>query len=811
MQFFACPSATFWASREIIWLVPTNFDPQFAGTGFRPGDSIAERYRVVSLLATGPYTNVFKATDLLTNEAVALKLIATVAARDNSIVSRYRMELNLFRQINHPGLVRIFDFGDYLGQMYLAMELIDGSTLRDRLRSGLKFSVDEFGRIFAELCDALRELHAQHVVHRNIHPGNVMLTRRGAKLMDFGIARDQNRSRDWDEAAYAAPEQLMGQPATPASDIYAIGVLSYEMLTGRRLERGKTAPLAIDSECEAAAPGIRALIETCVQVDPTKRFQNVQALRSAGDRIFASRESRAAQVPLEDFKTGPAPAPDDMAALFTRIVRTLINFHASGQEHAELAPGNIRVNGEGVEFKTSAAAISPSSGQATLLISDAKYTAPEVILARKTPDQAAHACGDVYVLGFVFYELLVGKDEMLRQFGEAEQMQTGLAWMRWHADPKSQVRPLAEAAPACPRGLADLIERMIQKDPSQRIGLQEVAETLDRLTVGLARTQPFVIGSQSRTRRRGRKALAATIISALILLALMVATGRLASRVSAPAAAVAHAWARITGRSTAQASADSPALPKILQTATGPVVLVPAGEFLMGSDPAQLNVAGHRVKVGAFYIDRLEVSNGEYLEFCARTGRPVPEPPSWDRSYFAKNEYPVVNVDRDAAASFCESAGKRLPSEQEWEKAAGGAEVSGVIWGNWTLPGLANLKVDGHERPAPVGSFAADVSPFDVLDAAGNVREWVAGDYNQKPGSAGSGDAPPEPALGVVRGGSFATPPAQLSPSWRAPMPLSGGSRDLSSVGFRCAVDAQAGLALSARQIASATPFRGRN
>ena len=189
---------------------------------------------------------------------------------------------------------------------------------------------------------------------------------------------------------------------------------------------------------------------------------------------------------------------------------------------------------------------------------------------------------------------------MLRQFGEAEQMQTGLAWMRWHADPKSQLRPLAEAAPACPRGLADLIERMTQKDPSQRVGLQEVAETLDRLTVGLARTQPFVIGSQSRTRRRGRNALAVTIISALILLALMVATGRLASRVSAPAAAVARAWARVTGRSTAQASADSPALPKTLQTATGPVVLVPAGEFLMGSDPAPNSARGPPRQGGGF-------------------------------------------------------------------------------------------------------------------------------------------------------------------------------------------------------------------
>jgi serine/threonine protein kinase len=782
--------------------VPSNLDPHFAGAEFRPGDAVAERYRVVSVLGSGPYSVVYKVEDVLTRDVVALKLIAPTAVRDNSVVSRYRMELNLFRQIEHPGLVRISDFGDYLGRIFVAMERIEGTTLRDRLKSG-KLSWDEFTRVFTGLCDAISELHTQHVAHRDLHPGNIMLTTIGAKLMDFGIARDQRRARGSPEAAYAAPEQLMGQAATLATDIYSIGALSYEMLTGRAPQAGSKTAGPIDSEIEAAGPGIGAVIEACLQIDPIKRFQNVQALRSAADRIFAASQSRSVRVRLEDLKTVAAPAPEEMTKLFARIARALIGFHASGREHAELAPSNIRVSGEGVEFETRANAATPS-GQATLLISDAKYTAPELVLARRAPDQAAHVCGDIYVLGFVFYELLVGKEEMLRQFAEAEQLQTGLAWMRWHSDPRSILRPLAEAAPACPKGVAELIERMTRKEPTRRVQtLEEVAETLERLSVGLARTQPFILPTPQPAGRRKRKSgLLIALASALVLLAAILGAGRLTSRLSAPKDTVARVWDQVTGRKGTPSPTESGKFPAILQTSAGALVLVPAGEFVMGSGPEHDGMATHRVKTGDYYIDRMEVSNRYFREFCARTGRPAPQAPAWDPNYSAKDDFPALNVDRDAAVSFCQAVGKRLPTEEEWEKAAGGADTLAVIWGNWTLPGLSNLKSEGRERPARVGSFAADVSPYGVLDAAGNVQEWVAGDFKPRAAATGSGDAP-EPPVGVVRGGSFATPASGLSPAWRAPMPLAGAARDLSSVGFRCAVDARAGLALANSQIAS--------
>jgi formylglycine-generating enzyme required for sulfatase activity len=173
-------------------------------------------------------------------------------------------------------------------------------------------------------------------------------------------------------------------------------------------------------------------------------------------------------------------------------------------------------------------------------------------------------------------------------------------------------------------------------------------------------------------------------------------------------------------------------------------------------------------------------------------------PPSWELFFGEGDDFPVVNISRDDAEAFCRYAGKHLPSEEEWEKAARGPGRPVVVWGNWTLPGLANLKGSGPERPSAGGSFAADISPFGVFDMAGNVQEWVAGEY--KPYSAIPGAANSSGSVQcIVRGGGFRTPAGHLSPSWREPLPLTAGSPKLETVGFRCAVDASAALVIGKR------------
>jgi serine/threonine protein kinase len=769
---------------------PSNRNPPPAASELRSGSTFAERYRIEGTLGTGPDSTVYRAQDALTNEAVAVKLIRRTLASESSAISQYRLELNLWRQAHHRALVRVVDSGEDLGRLHLVMELIEGSTLRDHLRTNRQIPIDQFSEFFAEMCSALGQVHAQRIIHRDIHPANIMITQSGAwKLMDFGIGRNA-RKRGSAEHGYAAPEQLMSQPPSFATDIYSLGVVFYEMLTGRQPHPGgrpgRNAPVFLEEEIADCPPGLASLIETCMHVDSTKRFQNVQALKAGADQIFGSGVSRVSGPRLQDFLMESPADPQKMTILFARIIRALIQLHEAGRSHAELSPLNIWVNGDSVGIECSPRK-SASPSQSTILISDARYTAPELIMARSTPDQAAHIAGDIYVLGFMFYELLAGKKEMGRQFAELEPMQTGLAWMRWHADPKLTLRPLGEVSSNCPRSVLELIERMVEKAPSKRLQtLEEAAETLDRINVRLATTQSFTVAQPESSRNRKPPGAAAgrTIITVVALLALVAGARWLGTGGwHTLARRILRLWsgAVISGRPTATAA--------IVHTATGLMVRVAEGEFVMGDDSVPNEAPAHKVTLPAYYIDRLEVSNRMYREFCARTGHRAPAPAYWETVSNEKDDLPVVNISHDDAVAFCRYAGKHLPSEEEWEKAARGPGKPVVLWGNWTLPGLANLKGSGNDRPSAVGSFAADISPFGVLDMAGNVQEWVAGEYKSYSTIPGTANYP-EPAQYIVRGGGFRTPAGHLSPSWREALPLTAGSPELEAVGFRCAADA---------------------
>ncbi len=236
------------------------------------------------------------------------------------------------------------------------------------------------------------------------------------------------------------------------------------------------------------------------------------------------------------------------------------------------------------------------------------------------------------------------------------------------------------------------------------------------------------------------------------------------------------------------------ALPQSIDV-KGPMVLVDAGDFMFGSDngPDESRPA-HSENVAAFYIDKYEVSNAQFKEFCDATGRPYPASQDWDREYFtARPNAPVIGVSFNDARAYAEWAGKRLPTEAEWEKAASWDASKRVKfdfpWGNSFDKGNAAYDLSS---PSDVGSFPGGASPYGALDMAGNVGEWVDNYFKAYPNASGS-----NPNFGetnrVVRGGHFGSRSSEnLKTTKRSYIPpdFQPTHDQPSYIGFRCAISA---------------------
>lgn len=200
------------------------------------------RYRLIHRLASGGMGSVWEAEDTLLGRRVGVKVLSDVLAGDPRFVARFRREARAAASLSHPNVAGVFDYGEEEGTAYIVMELIDGETLASRLRRDGRLPPREAARIAAEAASALAAAHAAGVVHRDVKPANVMLDRAGrVKVMDFGIASVTAAARERltatgqaiGTAAYISPEQAAGRPATPASDVYSLGAVLYEMVAGR--------------------------------------------------------------------------------------------------------------------------------------------------------------------------------------------------------------------------------------------------------------------------------------------------------------------------------------------------------------------------------------------------------------------------------------------------------------------------------------------------------------------------------------------------------------------------------------------------
>lgn len=254
-----------------------------------PPESLADRIPQLELLGTiggGGMGVVYRARQTKLDRLVAVKVIRPEAAHDPGFAARFDREAKALARLNHPNIVMLHDFGETGDLCYLVMELVEGDDLRQRMKRG-RLSVEQALEIAIQVCDALEYAHGQGVVHRDIKPENVLLdNRRGVKLADFGLAKvAQSSEAGWSLTAtrnvlgtphYMAPEQLeRPREVDHRADIYAVGVLLYEMLTGS-VPFGRYRPV---SETVGSDPELDEILDAALARDPADRYQSVSDLK----------------------------------------------------------------------------------------------------------------------------------------------------------------------------------------------------------------------------------------------------------------------------------------------------------------------------------------------------------------------------------------------------------------------------------------------------------------------------------------------------------------------------------------------------
>jgi hypothetical protein len=278
---------------------------------------LAGRYRLGASLGAGGMATVVAARDLRLERPVAVKLVP-VSGIDPAGRARFVREARSSAGFSHPNAVAVYDAGEADGYLYLVMELVDGPSLATRLAERGRLDVAEAVPIVNAVLAALGAAHAEGIVHRDVKPGNILLGRGGAKLADFGIAKrlddvagDLTGTGQFvGTPKYLAPEQVMGRPATPASDLYAAGVVLYEMLAGRPPYEAATPLATAVAHRDEPIPDVRRLrpdvpdhvaeaVRQAMAKDPAARFESAAEMATALVRPEARPVAAVAGRPLE--------------------------------------------------------------------------------------------------------------------------------------------------------------------------------------------------------------------------------------------------------------------------------------------------------------------------------------------------------------------------------------------------------------------------------------------------------------------------------------------------------------------------------
>lgn len=745
-----------------------------------------DKYEVIGEIGRGGMGAVYKALHPQFKKYVAIKEIRADLANDPQVQRRFEQEIEVLAQLPpHPNIVTVRDALVWEGKLYIVLDYIEGQNLSQQIRSAA-ISVERGELLLDRILSGLEAIHSRGIVHRDLKAGNILLDGDGnAFITDFGIAEFTNKETSAVVMAtprYSAPElidpRLRGNGTDQQLDIYAAGILAYEMLLGearfreafpavygveRAGDKGNEAEKWLRWHLNLAQPATRLdllngeipedlarIIARMMAKDVKERYRTVKEVRR---ELAAMRQQREQQTRLQAMtfdQTIPLERPlgaltnlvgPDTAALYeTQAIRNDEESRSSSSQAPMLADGAVTAR--------------PPRGEEPL----------ELVTKESRPPAT--------------------KDVATLHTGETTTAApAGARWQVWAAG-VAVVGLLAVAAWVflLPKSFT-LVVRGAPAGSTVFVDEREAGQTA---ADGTLRVADLAAGRRAvRVVRQGYRDFTATVE----------ATGG----EQVVLASLERAAAVNTGNGGVEIDYN------------GVMVLIAAGQFIFGDDRQQPDEGpSQRLTLPDFYIDKYEVTNAEYRKFCEATGRALPTVTKFNKDYFTNYpDKPVIGVSWHDAAAYAAWAGKRLPTEEEWEKAASWDPVAQkkrqYPWGDVADTGRATFGVAkkdlSPERLTVVGSYPNGASAYGVMDMAGNASEWVESYYQ-----AYAGNQKPNPYFGVkyrvIRGGDVLSSmnDARTTRRQYAPPELKeriiveegpeNGNDFNTGIGFRCAVPA---------------------
>jgi serine/threonine-protein kinase len=315
-----------------------------AATAERRGHALVTldgRYHVLERIAAGGMGEVFKAHDAVLAREVAIKVLHRSLASDPGFVDRFRREARSAATLNHPNIVTVYDWGAVDGIYYMVMEYVRGRSVREIINADGHLAPMQAAEIVRQTLFALEHAHAMGIVHRDLKPENILITTDGTvKLTDMGLARAFADAKATHAGAvtgtvqYLAPEQIRGEPADPRSDLYSLGIVAYELLTGRLPFDGET-PMAIayqhlsgnvpaPSGFADVGPELDAFVAAAVDKDREMRPESASVMRADLESVMATLpRARSLAAVVQDLPEVDAPATEDTVASVAAITQTI--------------------------------------------------------------------------------------------------------------------------------------------------------------------------------------------------------------------------------------------------------------------------------------------------------------------------------------------------------------------------------------------------------------------------------------------------------------------------------------------------------